>query len=643
MGSSDSNEAHPYANKGKVIEKDKTEAEAVKFDEKLKEGPIQARRCTDCWFSLVFIAFCVGIFAASIYGWVYGDPEKLLIGWDSDANGCGFSEATKDYPFLYWPEMPDEALVGQIEAGNYSEALNLLNYGVCVKKCPGSTDDPVKCKSTSYMSDSAKYADCQYYPYGLSFPPFRYESESTLDHFCLPSANYTNDDVKDAFKEAFFANVLGDQGTQYMYDIGKSWVVLLVSCFIAVAISYIYLALIRCFGGIMIWVAFVLSLLILVAGGIYTYFYARPLYDPASNTYDYLAYTSYVLWALAAILVLTMLCCFNAIQLAIAVFSCTVQFIQNNPLVFALPILTAVVTVIWTAFWLVCVVFIFSVGDPEPRPGFPFITEMMWNDNTRGVLVYHVFALLWISAFIIGSCQFIIAGSTCIWYFECKSENKGRFAIARASKWLISYHWPSIAIGSLVIAICQFIKLCFEAFRKKMAVADKTIPWVKAVLCMTGYCLWFLEKCVKMISKNAYIQIALTNNNFCTSAWHSFALIIKNAHRFGLTHTIGAVYTFFGVIVISAATSGLGYLWLTNQASLNLASPIPPTVAVAIIALMIAYQFLSIIAFSMDAVLQSYLLDEEMKCPGNNRPDKMQQFADSISKQRKTMCGCACC
>ena len=113
MGQSDSNEAHPYA-KGKVIEHDKTEADAVKFDEKLKEGPIQARRCTDCWFSLVFIAFIVGIFAASLYGWVYGDPAKLLIGWDSDANGCGFSEATQDYPYLYWPEMPDEALVSQI-------------------------------------------------------------------------------------------------------------------------------------------------------------------------------------------------------------------------------------------------------------------------------------------------------------------------------------------------------------------------------------------------------------------------------------------------------------------------------------------------------------------------------------------------
>lgn len=122
-----------------------------------------------------------------------------------------------------------------------------------------------------------------------------------------------------------------------------------------------------------------------------------------------------------------------------------------------------------------------------------------------------------------------------------------------------------------------------------MAVADKTIPWVRAVLCLTGYCLFCLEKCVKMITKNAYIQIALTNNNFCPSAWNAFALVIKNVHRFGLTTTIGAVQTFYGVILISVSTSGIAYLWCTNQDTLNLSSPIPPTIAVAIIAFVIAF------------------------------------------------------
>jgi len=46
--------------------------------------------------------------AATVYGYGKGDPRVLLIGWDSSQNGCGHSELTKDYPYLYFPQMPSE-------------------------------------------------------------------------------------------------------------------------------------------------------------------------------------------------------------------------------------------------------------------------------------------------------------------------------------------------------------------------------------------------------------------------------------------------------------------------------------------------------------------------------------------------------
>lgn len=111
----------------------------------LEEGPISNRKCTDCLFAFVFVAAIVAMFAAAIYGWSSGKPDQLLIGWDSDQNGCGFSTATKDYPYLYWPQMPDENMIKQIEDGDYAEVTKLLNYGTCVKTCPVSSDDPVEC------------------------------------------------------------------------------------------------------------------------------------------------------------------------------------------------------------------------------------------------------------------------------------------------------------------------------------------------------------------------------------------------------------------------------------------------------------------------------------------------------------------
>jgi hypothetical protein len=70
--------------------------------------------------------------AAAAYGWRRGDPRILLIGWDSDSNGCGYSNTTKDYPYLYWPQSPSTDMVAQINAGNFSDVISILSNGVCV-------------------------------------------------------------------------------------------------------------------------------------------------------------------------------------------------------------------------------------------------------------------------------------------------------------------------------------------------------------------------------------------------------------------------------------------------------------------------------------------------------------------------------
>jgi Plasma-membrane choline transporter len=83
-------------------------------------------------------------------------------------------------------------------------------------------------------------------------------------------------------------------------------------------------------------------------------------------------------------------------------------------------------------------------------------------------------------------------------------------------------------------------------------------------LALTGYLLWLLENCVKYMTKNAYIQIALTNKSFFPAAWNAFALVIKHAHRFGFATTIGVMYMFTGCLLVGSATTGCAYLFLTN-------------------------------------------------------------------------------
>jgi len=86
----------------------------LKFSDDLATGPIQNRSITDILFGAFFILFCCGMVAASIYGYYMGDPRLLLIGWDSEQKGCGYSTITQDYPYLYFPQSPSTDQVTQI-------------------------------------------------------------------------------------------------------------------------------------------------------------------------------------------------------------------------------------------------------------------------------------------------------------------------------------------------------------------------------------------------------------------------------------------------------------------------------------------------------------------------------------------------
>jgi len=120
----------------------------------------------------------------------------------------------------------------------------------------------------------------------LYLEPFRYRSKKLLGTFCIPfDDSYVNKDTYLAFKKAFFESAYGSKSSQYFYDIGKTWHVILVSAIVACIFGYIYLIVLRFIGGIIIWFSLAISLSILAASGFYTYFHARPKYDEENPTY----------------------------------------------------------------------------------------------------------------------------------------------------------------------------------------------------------------------------------------------------------------------------------------------------------------------------------------------------------------------
>jgi choline transporter-like protein 2/4/5 len=183
-------------------------------------------------------------------------------------------------------------------------------------------------------------------------------------------------------------------------------------------------------------------------------------------------------------------------------------------------------------------------------------------DEANYIFLYNLFGYLWINAFIIGIAQFMISAACALWYFTSTSDSNGSGSLMRGFYWVFRYHLGSIAFGSFLIALIQFIRIIFEYYKKQIEKANKENPVIKVILCVTSCCLDCLERFIKFISKNAYIQMAITGKNFCKSAWNAFILILKNIVRFGTANMIGFIFQVVGVLFIAAMNGLIVYAML---------------------------------------------------------------------------------
>ena len=99
---------------------------------------------------------------------------------------------------------------------------------------------------------------------------------------------------------------------------------------------------------------------------------------------------------------------------------------------------------------------------------------------------------------------------------------------------MFRYNLGSLAFGSFLIAVVVIIRLIFEYIDAKMKStgADQANAALKCLMKCVRCCLDCCHRFVKYINKNAYCQVVLTGENFCTAAINGFLLILKHSMTF---------------------------------------------------------------------------------------------------------------
>ena len=124
-------------------------------------------------------------------------------------------------------------------------------------------------------------------------------------------------------------------------------------------------------------------------------------------------------------------------------------------------------------------------------------------------------------------------------------------------------------------------------------------------MCLTSYLLDCLERFIKFISKNAYIQIAITGKNFCAAAWNAFTLILKNMLKFAVANGIGFIFNVLGVVFIMTCNAMAVYVALhyVDRFKGLTQNWIAPVVIAGIEGFIIGMMFMSVFSFSSDTIL----------------------------------------
>ncbi|KAF4119355.1 Plasma-membrane choline transporter [Geosmithia morbida] len=178
-----------------------------------------------------------------------------------------------------------------------------------------------------------------------------------------------------------------------------------------------------------------------------------------------------------------------------------------------------------------------------------------------GLIVFVTFTMYWFSEWLKNTIHTTIAGVYGSWYFCPNSFPKS--ATRGAARRALTYSFGSVALGSLVVAIIQFLRHCCSIARSQAGTDGGVGGMIGyAIFCILGCLIALLEWAVQFFNRYAFCHIALYGKAYVPAAkdtWH----MIKDRGIDALVNDclIGPVLSFGGVFVAYVCAL-LAYLYL---------------------------------------------------------------------------------
>jgi solute carrier family 44 (choline transporter-like protein), member 2/4/5 len=387
----------------------------------------------------------------------------------------------------------------------------------------------------------------------------------------------------------------------------------------AILISFIFMFCLRCLAGCIVWFSILGIIVFLALAGLIFLNNAGKIGDskygylniPNSGQSNYEVY-GYICFGLSGLALLITLCCCSRIRLAVAVCKAAGQFIVGVCTSMLVPVFQTILALGLWGGCLVVMVYLVSTATFKVANSSDYFSSVSYTDGGLINLYIFIFSTLWSNALIQAIGIFVIASACCMWYYAQGGAGEGLdFPILRSYKMAFRYHFGSLAFGSLILAIVQFLELMVEAF-KKQAESTGENKCTKCLINCIQCCLACVERIVEFINKTAYIQIAIRGKSFCYAAKDGFEMVFSNVLRYSIVSGVGSILMFIGKMLIAISTTGCFYLLIMYYpaAKINVLQPIYLLIIVFIMAYAVAMLFMTVYTLAMDTLLACFIVDE---------------------------------
>ncbi|XP_063284008.1 choline transporter-like protein 5 isoform X4 [Pelobates fuscus] len=482
-------------------------------------------------------------------------------------------------------------------------------------------------------------------------------------------------------------------GMKIFEDFASSWYWILIALFIAMVVSLLFLILLRFTAGVFFWI-FIIGVIGVVGYGIWRCFYEYyslkgvpganlTIYDIGLQT-DFRVYLELqqtwlvfmiILCIVEVIIILMLIFLRNRIRIAIALLkegSRAIGYVMSS---LFYPIITFLLIAICISYWAVTAVFMATSGEAVYKvmgnktfcnyTGSTCIPETFNTTNIiktcpgtkctfafyggesfyyQYILIFqlsNLFVFLWLVNFSIALGQCTIAGAFASYYWAFKKPaDIPACPLFSSFGRAIRYHTGSLALGSLILALVQFIRIVLEYLDHKLKAAQNS--FAKFLLCCLKCCFWCLEKFIKFINRNAYIMIAIYGKNFCTSARDAFFLLMRNIVRVAVLDKVTDFLLFLGKLLVAGSVGVLAFFFFSRRIP-GISSEAPnlnyywvPLLTVIVGSYLIAHGFFSVYAMCVDTLFLCFLEDLERHDGSAEKPFYMNKSLMKILNKHNT-------